>query len=190
MFFRSQIVAVLIAIAVGVEVEQIRKIVTIEDHPWVIKNETCLKTTSNTSCRSPCYTGLLFDLLHKIDAELKNLNNCKIHEVDSYGVLNKTVKAWSGLIGSIANNKSDLALAPLNSTQVKNSGIKLSSPFINNKAKNNTLALGFPKGSKIEKAFSHLIKKLVNQRHVEQLKEKWFVEEKNLWSKNKQITPN
>lgn len=37
---------------------------------------------------------------------------------------------------------------------------------------------------------NYRIKKLVNQRHVEQLKEKWFVEEKNLWSKNKQITPN
>ncbi|OXA36972.1 hypothetical protein Fcan01_28273 [Folsomia candida] len=71
------------------DVVQIKRISTIEDHPWVISNASYLlsnKAVAKSSCRkSPCYSGILFDLLRFADEDGKFLDSCTVTEVSSVG---------------------------------------------------------------------------------------------------------
>lgn len=70
----------------------------------MIKNETCLQTESEdvaSSCRdSPCYSGLLIDVLHQIDENVKILENCTLQLIqqernDSAGSINRNQPGWT-----------------------------------------------------------------------------------------------
>lgn len=59
----------------------------------MILNQTCLssKKMSALSCRhSPCYTGLLIDILRTIDLEYHNLENCTIQGIETFGNFTNT----------------------------------------------------------------------------------------------------
>lgn len=52
--------------------------------------------------------GFIFDLLHELQKEA-NFSYNVTHEEDKWGVKNVTTGEWSGMIGNLINNKSDLA---------------------------------------------------------------------------------
>ncbi|OXA46074.1 hypothetical protein Fcan01_19153 [Folsomia candida] len=90
----------------------------VEDHPWVISNASCLsseKTVAKSSCRhSPCYSGILFDLLRSADEVGKFLDNCTITEVTSVGRFKSGTWTKNSIMDHLAGNKTDLALAIFN----------------------------------------------------------------------------
>ncbi|XP_035713057.1 uncharacterized protein LOC118437791 [Folsomia candida] len=100
------------------DIVQIKRISTIEDHPWVISNASCLsseKTVAKSSCRhSPCYSGILFDLLRSADEVGKFLDNCTITEVTSVGRFKSGTWTKNSIMDHLAGNKTDLALAIFN----------------------------------------------------------------------------
>ncbi|XP_021953189.1 uncharacterized protein LOC110850007 isoform X2 [Folsomia candida] len=180
------------------EIIQIHNIVTIEDHPWVIKNETCLKSSSvDKSCRnSSCNSGFLVDLIRKIDQDMRNMNNCTITEVSSIGSLDSSTNppTWkTGIMAIVANNQTDLAMAPfgVKHLRVPELGkiMRFSAIFVHNTISATNFMFGFPLASEIIWQFDLMTYKLAKQRYLEQLLEKWFVNGTSSWSKKKQLTP-
>ncbi|XP_035711775.1 uncharacterized protein LOC118437093 [Folsomia candida] len=100
------------------EYTQIHRIITIEYHPWVIVNESCLSSRVKTasSCRhTTCYTGLLIDLLHKVDNEIKILNKCTIEGVEMFDDVSNTYRSFgkNDTVDVIVRGEADMALAAI-----------------------------------------------------------------------------
>ncbi|OXA36702.1 hypothetical protein Fcan01_28535 [Folsomia candida] len=116
--FRSDILCITVASCYNI-IMNLHQRHLLTDHPWVIKkNETCVLTADDKSCRNhTCYTGLLFDLLDKIDAELKNLDDCTLTVVEAVGTYLNTTESegtWiggGGLMEIMEKHEADLALA-------------------------------------------------------------------------------
>lgn len=98
--FRSDILCITVASCYNI-IMNLHQRHLLTDHPWVIKkNETCVLTADDKSCRNhTCYTGLLFDLLDKIDAELKNLDDCTLTVVEAVGTYLNTTESEGTWIG-------------------------------------------------------------------------------------------
>ncbi|OXA48510.1 hypothetical protein Fcan01_16323 [Folsomia candida] len=132
-------------------------IVAKKNHPWVIKNETCLQVSdSNISCRCPCYTGFLIDVIRIIDNAIKNLENCTITEKDSIGTLDTSTDppSWNnGLMQVVAKNQTDLVLAPFSltkqTTELRNT-MDFSTFIISNPYQQLHFSIGFPLSSRAE----------------------------------------
>ncbi|XP_035701859.1 uncharacterized protein LOC118433734 [Folsomia candida] len=146
---------------------QVHEIVTIEDHPWVIVNQSCLTSgaANESSCRhTPCYTGFLVDLLQKIDKHVGgNLENCTIQEVSTFGNnsnLNRTFTK-DDVFEILAGNGTDIGLAAFSGFSMKYLKIQTSYHFIWNLLRkpsnrtNDEIAIGFPKGSKADDSISY-----------------------------------
>ncbi|OXA46076.1 hypothetical protein Fcan01_19155 [Folsomia candida] len=90
------------------EIVQIKRISTIEDHPWVISNASCLsseKAVAKSSCRhSPCYSGILVDLLRSADEDGKFLDNCTITKVSSVGRFKSGAWTNNSIMDHLAGN--------------------------------------------------------------------------------------
>ncbi|XP_021965930.1 uncharacterized protein LOC110861130 [Folsomia candida] len=178
------------------EIVPIHNIATVEDHPWVIKNETCLDSPdADRTCRSSCYTGFLVDILRIMDKEFKNLDNCTITEVDSFGTLDSSSDppAWkSGLMSIVANNQTDVAMAAFNASKIDvevRKVMRYSTPFVSNPYKRAQFALGFPLSSKAGSQIQAIIHNLKKKRCLEYFLIKWFINGTSLWSMEKQKTP-
>ncbi|XP_035713990.1 uncharacterized protein LOC118438215 [Folsomia candida] len=183
------------------ETGQIEGIVIIEDHPWVIKNETCLQTESEdvaSSCRdSPCYSGLLIDVLHQIDENVKILENCTLQLIqqernDSAGSINRNQPGWTDeMLSTIKLNETDLVLALVNFTNPwSRSVVKLSTPLFVT-LENYTYGLGYSNRLPHKTTFQFDLS-LANE-FIEDfgapLFQKWFQNITSLWTVEKQLTP-
>ncbi|OXA47989.1 hypothetical protein Fcan01_17319 [Folsomia candida] len=138
-----------------VEYTKIQRIVTMEDHPWVIVNRTCLKSPDITalSCRhTTCYTGLLIDLLHVIDTQYSNMDNCTILGIETFG---KPTNAGRSLTKNdtadvVGRGEADLALVtPGNGNTTNYKKFQPDAAFY-------ALSLGFPKGSEFPDGYNFL----------------------------------
>ncbi|XP_035711866.1 uncharacterized protein LOC118437147 isoform X2 [Folsomia candida] len=154
-----------------------------EDHPWVIVNRTCLKSPDITalSCRhTTCYTGLLIDLLHVIDTQYSNMDNCTILGIETFG---KPTNAGRSLTKNdtadvVGRGEADLALVtPGNGNTTNYKKFQPDAAFY-------ALSLGFPKGSE----FPDGILDSRREKIMSTLLEKWFINNTKLWTKEKQIT--
>ncbi|XP_035711716.1 uncharacterized protein LOC118437052 [Folsomia candida] len=178
------------------DIVQIHNIATVEDHPRVIINQTCLQSPErNNSCRSPCYTGLLVDVIRMIDNEIKNLENCTVTEMDSVGTLDTSSDppSWNtGLMAIVAKKQTDLALVPFNVSKQRpeiKTILDYSSLIIRNPHQNTYLTIGLPHLSRANLLYFSMIHLFTKLGHSEKLLNKWFIQGTSLWSKEKQKTP-
>ncbi|OXA48509.1 uncharacterized protein LOC118437010 [Folsomia candida] len=173
---------------------QLRNIATIEDHPSLIRNQTCLnsKTKSPNSCRaSPCFTGFLIDLICKIDHEIKNLDNCTITVIK---LANKSSSVRTArILKLLKQNKTDLILTPFNFLRNPNPYKKVmldSAPFVWNAEKSVYLSLGFPLFASDAKWQMDLtINSLLEKKYIDELLTKWFHKGTSTLAKEKHVTP-
>ncbi|XP_021965931.2 uncharacterized protein LOC110861131 [Folsomia candida] len=137
-------------------------------------------------------------LLRIMDKEFKNLKNCTITEVDSFGTLDSSSDppAWNtGLMSIVANNQTDVAMAAFtnNVSKIEQDAmlgiIRYSTPFVSNPYKGAAFSLGFPPSSKAGSQFQVMINNLKNKRYLESFLIKWFINGTSLWSIEKQKTP-
>ncbi|XP_035711990.1 uncharacterized protein LOC118437215 isoform X2 [Folsomia candida] len=165
---------------------QIRRILTTDDHPWMILNQTCLssKKMSALSCRhSPCYTGLLIDILRTIDLEYHNLENCTIQGIETFGNFTNTGRRMitrNDTARLMDRWDADLALVIMNDRNSQN--------HARIDALSYAKSLGYRKRSYIDIEFILGIEDLGSKKIMSTLIEKWFVKNKELWTKKKQRT--
>ncbi|OXA46006.1 hypothetical protein Fcan01_19164 [Folsomia candida] len=134
------------------DIVQIKRISTIEDHPWVISNASCLsskKAVAKSSCRhSPCYSGILVDPLRSADEGGKFLDNCTITEATSVGQFKSGTWTNNSVMHHLAGNKTDLGLAIFNEPTLSphvRAAIHFESILVGNYRNQVALGIGFPK---------------------------------------------
>ncbi|XP_035700478.1 uncharacterized protein LOC118433042 isoform X2 [Folsomia candida] len=138
----------------------IHKIVTMEDHPWVIVNRSCLSSgnVNKTSCRSsPCYTGFLVELLHAMyQYGGRNLDNCTIQEVSAFRSNQNSNGSFTkdDVMNIVSGEEADLALVPINASRgYKN--IRKTYPVAMNIKMNDYYSLVFPYNSKLADSLNY-----------------------------------
>ncbi|OXA45997.1 Vesicular glutamate transporter 3 [Folsomia candida] len=169
-----------------------------EDHPWVISNASCLsskKTVAKSSCRhSPCYSGILVDLLRSADEDGKFLDNCTITEVTWVGQFKSGAWTNNSIMDHLAGNKTDLGLAIFNqptlSPHVK-AAVHFESILVGNYKNNVALGIAFPKSFNEERVheLGDRILQVTDHGRAGEIFDKYFLQDgPTLWKKDKQLT--
>ncbi|OXA46008.1 uncharacterized protein LOC110856483 [Folsomia candida] len=180
------------------DIVQIKRISTIEDHPWVISNASCLsskKTVAKWSCRhSPCYSGILVDLLRSADEDGKFLDNCTITEVTSVGQFKSGTWTNNSIMDHLAGNKTDLGLAIFNEPTLSphvRAALRFKSIFVGNYENKTDLGIAFPKS--FDKWHTHdlgdRLQQVQESGRAGEIFDKYFLQDGlTLWKKEKQLT--
>ncbi|XP_021960656.2 uncharacterized protein LOC110856484 [Folsomia candida] len=181
------------------DIVQIKRISTIEDHPWVISNASCLSSkkeaVAKSSCRhSPCYSGILVDLLRSADEDGKFLDNCTITKVSSVGRFKSGTWTNNSIMDHLAGNKTDLGLAIFNqptlSAEVK-AAVHFESVVVGDYRYNISLGIAFPKSFDKKRAdeLDSRITGMTRIGRAGEIFDKYFLKDgPTLWKKEKQLT--
>ncbi|XP_035701722.1 uncharacterized protein LOC110862759 isoform X2 [Folsomia candida] len=179
------------------DIVQIGRISTIEDHPWVISNASCLssKMAVAKSCRqSPCYSGILFELLRSADEDGKFLDNCTITEVSSLGRFQSGAWTKNSIMDHLAANKTDLGLAIFNEptlSQDVKAAVHFESILVGDSRYNISLGIAFPKSFNKKRAdeLDNRITEMTDTGRAGEIFDKYFLKDgPTLWKREKQLT--
>ncbi|XP_045198002.2 glutamate [NMDA] receptor subunit 1-like isoform X2 [Mercenaria mercenaria] len=131
----------------GIKISTHLKVVTIESKPFVYKalwlnEEECYKkegiqcshTNSSTGeTTTHCCYGYCMEMLHMLAARVNFTFDLHLSTDDSFGsfkrVNNGTKKEWTGMVGELVNEQSDLVVAPLTINPERAQAIDFSKPF-------------------------------------------------------------
>ncbi|XP_034944392.1 glutamate receptor ionotropic, kainate 2-like isoform X2 [Chelonus insularis] len=109
--------------------QRVFRVTTKPGEPWAM--EVTDGSTRGFPIEDKRWEGYAFDLIHEMAEILKFKYVFEIVPDEQYGVYDENTKQWTGLIGRLLSRAADLAICDLTITQVRESAVDFTMPFMN-----------------------------------------------------------